>query len=186
MLVSSLITWCNSLYDGGGDSVEDNTWIMHFNDAQFDLLPYLQLEGASLTDLVDEQESYELPSDYYDVYLVQEKSSGEYLEMKEIPFWDTTRNGYKIFGDSIYLKIGGKAPTSVTDGLRIYYYKKPAELTATTDTIEIADPYLLGLFALARVETGDRALTQSSKYYSEYLDRRIKSDNEMAQIVEEW
>ena len=191
MLVSSIIDWCNETYErdatAGEEVISDSQWMRYFNDAQADLIEFLQIEQTSVASFVKDQEAYELPSDYYDAYLVEEYTSGEYLALKEIPFSDNTRDGYRIWGKSIYIRIDGEAPTAdLTDGLRLHYYMKPADIELTTATIEIADPYLLGLFALARVECGDRALTQSNKYYAEYLDRRVKTDNEMAQIVEGW
>lgn len=167
MTVAELIAWCNLQVD---NTVDDADWIGYFNEARIDLLDILRLEETSTTDLVADQNEYALPSDYYSMGRVRVKVDGEYETYERLRIDDSNLDGYKIWADEIILS--PDITSAVVAGLKLYYYKKPIELTATTDTIDIADPYLYGLYACAKVELGDKALSVSNRYYSEYLERR--------------
>ena len=177
MLVSELITWCNSLYERGvtegSETISDTLWMMYFNDAQIDISSFLKFQDITVTDLVEDQNTYGLPSDFLKMKSVWDYTSGTYTEIDPVDYDRlsdyTSEKRYSIWEDNIILSW---TVEDVTDGLKLYYYKQVAELTATTDTIEIKDPYALGYYALSSAEIGDRATGQSGYYYSMYTMRK--------------
>lgn len=171
MLVSSLITWCNGIYepDTTDYKLSDNDWIAYFNEALADLKPYLRLKAKHTDDLVEDTGTYTMPTDFYKMFIVQIKAEtdADLERIDEVTIEDNYSKGYKLWED---ITIQPTPTESVTDGLVIHYFKEHSEITATTDDIEISNPYLVGLYALGRVETGDRVLDISNRYFNEYAD----------------
>jgi len=172
MLVSELITWCNRIYEPDATSykITDSQWIGFFNEALVDLKPYAKLKETYTTNLVNGTSEYSLPADFYKLFLLRVKPKATddyYLNYPEVLIEDDYSTGYKLW-ESITLQ--PVIEENVTDGLQMYYYKNHAELTASTENIEISNPYLVGLYSLGRVETGDRVLDISNRYFREYAD----------------
>jgi hypothetical protein len=92
---------------------------------------------------------------YSEMYRVKEESVLAY-------------NQYILWNNSIKIQDPEK---NVTDGLKFYYYKNASDISATTETIEIDDPYLLGYYALSRIELSDRQTDDYAIHKSEYEDR---------------
>lgn len=171
LLVSSLIAWCNRIYEPDATSykISDAQWISFFNESLNDLKPYLKLKELSTADLVSDRADYGLPGDFYRMYLLRVKptSTGDYETYEEIMIEDDYSTGYKLWE---FITIQPEPTVSITDGLKMYYYKTHADLSVATDNIEISNPYLVGLYALGRVETGDRVLDMSNRYFREYAE----------------
>jgi len=171
MLVSALIAWCNRLYEPDADTykITDSQWIGFFNEALIDLKPYAKLKEYSEADLVVDRSNYGLPPDFYKMFLLKVKPTAisNYFVYDEIEINDDDSTGYKVW-ESIVIQPTPKE--SVTEGLQMYYYKNHAELTVVTDSIEISNPYLAGLFSLGRIETGDRIIDISNRYFRDYAD----------------
>ena len=178
MLVSALITWCNKNYErdavAGSETISDDDWIMYFNDAQSDISSFLKFPETSITDLVDDTTTYGLPSDFLELQSAWEKTSGSYVQMgstnrHKMPS-QTSEKRFTLWEDNIILSFTPSETT--TDGLQLYYYKRLADITATTGTIGIKDPYALGYYALSITEASDRAIGQSGYYYQMYMQRK--------------
>lgn len=172
MLVSSLIAWCNRLYEPDTTTYKilDANWISLFNEALIDLKPYVKLKENATADLVIGTDKYALPPDFYKMFMVKvkPKSTDEnYSVYDEILIEDNYSIGYKLWEA---VTVQPKPKESVLTGIQMYYYKNHAELVTDTDNIEISNPYLIGLYALGRIETGDRIINISNKYFSQYAE----------------
>jgi len=175
MTVSELIAWCNAIYEPDESSdyeISDSKWMLFFNEAINQIRPHTQVSVTATADKVNGTEEYAIPEDcdvLYDLYEISSSDGTIYSEMVRMPIetilglceytlWDRT------------LKIA--APTEdITEGLKLYYYKKLSDFTATTDEIELDDPYIIGYYALSRVELSDRQNTEFTIHYSEYETR---------------
>lgn len=194
MLVSELITWCNAIYEPDETSdfeISDSRWILFMNEAIKEVESKTKVYGTETTDLVSGTSTYDLPSDLDTIVDVYISSNGsDYHRMTQYDIADSSNiptYGYYIWNDDIVL---ATVSADVTDGLKIFYFKKLTEITETTQTIEIADPYILGYFALSRVELADRVDNEYVKHYNEF-ERRLaklsrKQLNTAVQIEEGW
>lgn len=195
MLASELITWCNRLYEPSTTvnfETTDETWLMFFNEALNDLKPVLNIEKESLIDLVSGTTKYDIPSDCYleqSVFIASDASDiSNYQELKRV----NART--RLYGNQYYIRNKQicivDAEADVTSGLLLNYLSNHDALTVTTDDIIIENPYAVGLFALARVESADRAMDMSGARYLEYLNAKdnLSSliDDEPTQMEEGW
>ena len=194
MLVSELITWCNRLYEPDETSdfeIADSTWILFFNEAISEVRSKTKIATTSTTDLVEDTDSYSLPSDL-DV-LIELFISSDGSTYNRMTQFDITNSsdiptyGYYIWNDEVVLS---DVTADVTDGLKFLYYKTLDEITDTTQTIEIVDPYILGYFALSRIELADRNENEYVLHYNEFQRRLAKINNKqqnsIVQIEEGW
>ena len=102
------------------------------------------LEEISTSSVVGDQQAYALPSDYQDMdrllYEEQRLLRVDRTQIDELDIDETAHSGepevYYIYNSQYWLF---PVPSATTDGdeLKLYYYKKPALLTATTDSLEI-------------------------------------------------
>jgi len=194
MLVSELITWCNNLYEPDETSdfeISDNKWILFFNEAISEVRSKARIAVTATTDLVEDTSKYALPSNLdtiIEVYISSDGSSYNRLTQFNITNTsDVPTYGYYLWDDEIVL---GNVTSDVTDGLLLYYYKTLDEITDTTQTIEIVDPYILGYFALSRIELADRNENEYVLHYNEFQRRLAKINNKqqnsIVQIEEGW
>ena len=172
MLASELITWCNSIYQPDETStfkITDARWLLFFNQALTELKPYIYLPVTATADIVSGTTEYATPSDFNYMIRLYKKSGSDYIELNKIDIYqDLNTYDYYIYNDTINLDTQS---SDLTEGLKLYYCKTHSALETTT-TIELKDPYILGYFALARVESSDRQSNEYSLYYNEYLQRR--------------
>jgi hypothetical protein len=177
MLVSELISWCNNMYEPDEDTdfeTSDNRWILFFNECLSTIRPFTNINTESTTDLVDGTTSYSLPSDLevlHEIYICDDTTVDNpvYSEMYRVKEESVLAyNQYILWNNSIKIQDPEK---NVTDGLKFYYYKNASDISATTETIEIDDPYLLGYYALSRIELSDRQTDDYAIHKSEYEDR---------------
>ncbi len=173
MLVSALISWCNSMYepDTTDYKLSDSTWIAFFNEALVDLKPYLFLRETATADIINETTSYGLPTDFYKMHqlLIKQKSTDEYYKIyKLLRVNDVYSTGYRLWETT--LEIYPEPTEDVTDGLKMYYWKTHPELSETDDEILISDPYAVGIYALYRIEQSDRT-SKSTDYYRQYEEK---------------
>jgi hypothetical protein len=177
MLVSELINWCNNLYEPDESSsfeTSDTRWILFFNECLSTIRPFTSIHVTAYTDLIDGTERYALPSDLdvlHELYICMDTTLDNpiYTEMYRVKEESTLSYMEYVSWDKV-VKIQDPEK-DVTDGLKIYYYKKPTDISATTETIEIDDPYLLGYYALSRIELSDRQTDDYAIHKSEYEDR---------------
>ena len=175
MLISELITWCNSMYQPDEETdfnITNTKWLMFFNEAGNEIRPHTQIYATLEINVVDGTELYAIPDDLdvlHEVYRKSDEIEDIYTEMRRckeetyLGLWDYTLwNGQ--------LKIA-KPSTTITDGLKMYYYKKLPKFTLITEYIELEDPYILGYYALSRVELSDRQTNEFAIYNAEYLKR---------------
>ena len=194
MLVSELITWCNNLYEPDETSdfeISDNKWILFFNEAISEVRSKARIAVTATTDLVEDTSKYALPSNLDTIIEVYISSDGNsYNRLTQFNITNTSdvpTYGYYLWDDEIVL---GNVTSDVTDGLLLYYYKTLDEITDTTQTIEIVDPYILGYFALSRIELADRNENEYVLHYNEFQRRLAKINNKqqnsIVQIEEGW
>ena len=175
MLISELITWCNSMYqpDETTDfNVSNTKWLMFFNEAGNEIRPHTLIATTSTIDIVANTEIYDIPTDLdvlNEVYRLSDEIEDIYVEMKRckeetlLGLWD-----YTLWNKQIKIS---KPSDNITDGLKLYYWKKLPTFTLVTETIELEDPYVLGYYALSRVELADRQTNEFAIYNAEYLKR---------------
>lgn len=104
------------------------------------------LEGISTSTSVSGTQSYSLPSDFYALRRIKYdgkpvKKAG-FLDIDESDIDETDYSGdpisYYIWNDSIYFI---PIPNVSGDTIKIFYYKSPAIIDATTDSLEINSLY---------------------------------------------
>jgi hypothetical protein len=177
MLVSELINWCNNIYEPDENTdfeISDTKWILFFNECLNNIRPYTFLYSKDLQNLVSGTTAYTVPSDLdvlHEIYRCDDTTVDEpvYVEMERVK--EETILGfyqYVLWNDTIFISDPEK---DVTDGLKIYYWKKATDIKETTETIEINDPYILGYYALSRIELSDRQTDDYAIHKSEYEDR---------------
>jgi len=146
-LVSTLITKCRIHINETSTTFHaDSDLLAYCDEAQKYFIRSTRiLEGSSTTSAVSGTQNYALPSDY--LALLRVTFNGikidrvSYHEIDELGINDTdetnTPRYYYILNEQLYL-----IPIpNTTDTIKIYYYKFPADLDATTDTLEISKIY---------------------------------------------
>ena len=145
---------------------------MFFNEAGNEIRPHTQIYATATTDIVDGTTLYAIPDDLdvlHEVYRKSDEIEDIYTEMRRckeetlLGLWD-----YTLWNKQIKI---AKPDANVTDGLKLYYYKKLPTFTLVTENIELEDPYILGYYALSRVELSDRQTNEFAIYNAEYLKR---------------
>lgn len=163
-----------------------NRWI---NAGNLDIARRLEdLEATELQDSVASQANYDLPSDCLDYKLkrVLYKNDGtnyeplywiDFVQLNSIEgdqsntLTDTGKPlRFYLWENDIWLQPVPAA--AVTDGLKLYYYKRPATLTEDTDTPEHQTQLhsLIVLYACYRGLKRDTLYTDSQRYFDEYLE----------------
>ena len=177
MLVSELITWCNKIYEPDESSdfeITDSTWLLFFNECLNNIRPYTNKYVSAYADLVDGTERYALPSDIdvlHELYICEDTSADDpiYTEMHRVKEEKVlSYNEYYLWDKIINIADPEK---NISDGLKIYYYKKASDIEVATEDVPIEDPYILGYYALSRVELADRNTDDYAVHKSEYEDR---------------
>lgn len=173
MLISELITWSNQMYEPDETTFEtsDARWIQLFNEGISELRDYALLDAVATTDIVDATSTYALPTDCVEidsVYLSTDDGTN-YVELHQQPVKTSLYlYGYYIFNDEITIY----TPTGAsTDGLKIYYHKYHTPITLATQSIEYNDNYVLGYYALSRIEMAQRNMQDYQMFYAEFLKR---------------
>jgi len=178
MLVSGLIEWANDIYEPDETSytTTDAKWIRFFNEAISQCRDYVVIGVELLIDTVSGTSKYALPSDCVDLSRLLISEDGEnYNLMNHVGVnADLGEYDYFIFNNEINIY---EPSADVTSGLKLYYYKGYDEITATTDTIESTDDYVLGYYALSRIAMQYDLDTDYEKYYNEFLQRRDALDS---------
>jgi hypothetical protein len=167
MTFAELILWCED--NSVNTESTDSQWLDMFRAARADLMDVIRVQKTATTNIVAGQDEYSLPSGYKTVHIVRtkESSDAEYKTIDVLYVDDFDSEGYKIWGNEIILQ--PKPSTNVTDGVKVYYWSYPAEITATTQTIDLPTPYLYGYYALAMNAMAGRELTVENRHYREYL-----------------
>ena len=191
MLVSGLIKWSNKILepDEINYTTTDEDWIMFFNEGISQCRDYVVIGVESVADIVSGTSKYALPVDCVDLNKLMITEDGtNYTELIHVPVKAVLgENEYFIFNNEINIY---EPSADVTNGLKLYYYKGYAEITAVTDTIESTDDYILGYFALSRIAMQYNIDTDYKKYYSEFLNSKNELDSrevmESTEIEEGW
>ena len=145
---------------------------MFFNEAGNEIRPHTQIYVTATTDIITDTELYAIPDDLdvlHEVYRKSDEIENIYTEMKRVKeetllgLWD-----YTLWNGQIKI---AKPSTTISDGLKMYYYKKLPKFTLVTEEIELEDAYILGYYALSRVELADRQTNEFAIYNAEYLKR---------------
>lgn len=181
MLVSSLIEWCNALFQNETSDfddflVEDDRWMLYFNEGISQCRDYAIIEVEALTDIVSGTSKYALPSDCVDFDRLFNTEDGVYynkLNHRSVNN-DLGMYDYFIFNNEINID---EPTASVTDGLKLYYYKDHDAITATDQELEYNDDYVLGYYALSRVAMAYGDKDKYEMYYAEFLQRRDDLDS---------
>ena len=177
MLVSELITWCNKIYEPDETSdfeITDSTWLLFFNECLNNIRPYTNKYVSAYTDLVDGTEQYALPTALdvlNELYICENTDSDDpvYKEMRRVKEETILGYGeYYLWNKTVTIADPEK---DVSEGLKIYYYSKASDIEETTEDVPIDDPYILGYYALSRVELADRNTDDYAVHKSEYEDR---------------
>ncbi len=103
------------------------------------------LESSESTSAVSGTQSYDLPDDFLALYRVtfngKKIDRVSFFEIDELGLDETSYSGtptlYYVHDDKLYLI---PKPTT-TDTIKVYYYKYPATIDATTDTLETPPIY---------------------------------------------
>jgi len=194
MLVSELIAWMNGLFQNESSDfdeflVEDDRWLTYLNEGVSKCRDYVVIGVESLTDIVSGTSKYALPSDCVDLNRLMITEDGtNYTELMQVPVKaNLGENTYFIFNNEINIY---EPSADVTSGLKLYYYKGYDVITATTDTIESTDDYVLGYYALSRVMMQYKDTKRYEMYYTEFLQSRDDLDSrevmESTEIEEGW
>ena len=179
MLVSELISWCNSIYEPDETSdfeITDDRWILFFNECISDIRPYTNIYVTATTDLVEGTEEYALPSDLdvmHELYICTDTSATPliYAEMTRVKEETTLGSNEYILWDKTFTI--AEPDETIEDGLKLYYWRKATDIEEVTETIELDDPYILGYYALGQVELADRQ-QDYSVHYERYKDKMLK------------
>jgi hypothetical protein len=154
--------------------ISDAKWILFFNECLDKIRPFTMVHVESTTDLIVGTTKYALPSDLdvlHEVYKCEDTSLDNpvFIELERVKEETTlSNNQYILWNDTIEISNPDKFSN---EGLKLYYYKKADDLVETTDTIEIDDAYILGYYALSRIELADRQLEDYAIHKDEYEDR---------------
>ena len=185
MLVSELITWCNGKYEPDETSsfdISDNTWIRYFNQCLTEYKPNFKIRITETADIVSGQTNYPIPLDESGNFgvasidrLFQSDDGSTYYELTYCDLReDIPLKRYAIWDNELVI---AEPSANVTAGLKMYYNKTHEVIDATSDSIEIQNPYLIGYFALAEVEEADRQL-QDALYYRQKFQEALSNINQ--------
>ena len=177
MLVSELINWCNNIYEPDEDTnyeISDTKWILFFNECLSNIRPYTAIRVKATTDLVSGTSKYSLPDNVsvvHEIYRCDDTSIDDHV------FTELTRvkeesvlgyDEYVLWNNIITIQEPEK---DSEEGLLIYHWKQADDIEETTEEIPVKDSYILGYYALSRVELADRQMDDYAVHKNEYEDR---------------
>lgn len=189
MLVSEVITLCNTNFELGADSYEiaDATWLKWLKEGLSEIKNYYTLQETATADIASGTSQYTLPTDCITLYKLSTLEGTDYKKLKETYPVNTLQTyEYYIWEKSIKIY----EPTSnITDGLKLEYFKEHTDLETTTEIL-IEDPYVLVEFALYRAELANRVMDVANYHKQEYFRKREelkrKQHNPPVEIHERW
>lgn len=178
MLVSELITWANDMHEPGETTpdISDAKWMRLFNEGISKCKDYGLIEQTYYADIVSGTSRYSIPSDCVDLTALYISEDGEtYEKIERVNVKPSLReNEYFIYDNEINIY---EPSSDVTDGLKLYYYRNHTEITATTQTLEYNDDYVLGYYALSRLALQNRSKEDYEIYFNEFLQARQDLDS---------
>ena len=152
--------------------ITNERWLMFFNEGGNEIRPHTQLYVTATTHLLKGVRCYGIPSDLdvlHEVYRRGSVDSDIYNEMSRVKE-ETLKSPWEYSLWNGQIKIA--EPTEdLLGGLKMYYWKKLPKFVSVTDNIELEDPYILGYYALSRVELADRNLNEFAIHNAEYTKR---------------
>lgn len=162
MLVSEMITQCNSLVD---DTFQPADWIAWFQDAIKDLRPHLRITKTQVVNITPEQTSYTLPADCrLPLYVIVGTTTYPKLAID-----DFTSAGAKFDGTTFTIQPAVNTATLA----RLVYNKNAALPSIAGDTLDVPDDVLpmVKLYACHCSQQKDEEPERVTDFYAEYTTK---------------
>lgn len=169
MILSDLIAQGNTKL---GEDITNEEWVMFFNQCLLELTPILRLEARACTDVAAGVSAYGTPTDMIEDNILMCRLRNAAVTYVHRPLDDFVNDGFKVFAKEINLL----PVPSASDILDVWYYRKPALLSADTLTEEPEIPseyqtILLYYGAAKYTQTdSDEDFSKAGSFWSDYVN----------------